>query len=94
MSDVITETTDRVARIELARLGRKNALTVEMYTAITDAFAAAEADARVRVLLIHGAADCFTAGNDLKDFLERPPQGEDAPVMRLDRKSTRLNSSH
>ena len=83
MSDVIIETADHIARIELARLSKKNALTAEMYTEISNAFAAAEADPRVRVILIHGAPDCFTAGNDLKDFLERPPQGEDAPAAVL-----------
>jgi enoyl-CoA hydratase/carnithine racemase len=39
---------------------------------MTDTLAAAESDVEVRAILIHGARDCFTAGNDLKDFLEGP----------------------
>ena len=75
---VVTETRDRVARIEISRVDKKNALTAEMYGAIGAAFKAAEADPAVRAVLIHGRADCFTAGNDLKDFLERPPHGENS----------------
>lgn len=67
-----TTTTDRVATIELARTEKKNALTTTMYAAMTEALAAAEADPRVRAILIHGTRDCFTAGNDLKDFLAGP----------------------
>ena len=67
-----TGTTDRVATIELARTEKKNALTTTMYAAMTDALAAAEADPGVRAVLIHGTRDCFTAGNDLKDFLAGP----------------------
>ncbi len=78
---VIVETKERIARIELARLDKKNALTADMYQAMADALGAAEADAQVRAVLIHGKPDCFTAGNDLKDFLERPPHGEASPVF-------------
>jgi enoyl-CoA hydratase/carnithine racemase len=67
-----TETRDRVAALELARTEKKNALTAAMYAAMTDALAAAESDPGVRAILIHGTSDCFTAGNDLKDFLEGP----------------------
>ena len=80
---VLTDTKDRIARIELARLDKKNALTAEMYQAMADALAAAENDAQVRAVLIHGKPDCFTAGNDLKDFLERPPHGESSPVFQF-----------
>ena len=65
-------TTDRVATIELARTEKKNALTTAMYAAMTDALAAAESEPGVRAILIHGTRDCFTAGNDLKDFLAGP----------------------
>jgi len=77
-SFILTETRDRIARIQLDRLDKKNAITVAMYQALADALRAAEADPQVRVTLIHGRPDCFCAGNDLKDFLERPPHAEDA----------------
>ena len=67
-----TETRERIVTIELSRLDKRNALTAAMYAAMTDALAAAESDSGVRAILIHGARDCFTAGNDLKDFLEGP----------------------
>jgi enoyl-CoA hydratase/carnithine racemase len=78
-----TETKDRVLRIEIARPEKKNALTLDMYAAMADALAAADGDAGVRVALIHGAPDCFTAGNDLKDFLNRPPHAESSPTTRF-----------
>jgi enoyl-CoA hydratase/carnithine racemase len=43
-----------------------------MYAAMTESLAVAEAVGVVRAILIHGSRDCFTAGNDLKDFLEGP----------------------
>jgi enoyl-CoA hydratase/carnithine racemase len=83
MKHILTEAKDRVLRIEIARPDKKNALTQAMYGAIADALAAADGDAAVRVVLIHGARDCFTAGNDLKDFLDRPPLTETSPVSRF-----------
>jgi len=41
---VRAETKDRVARIELARLDKKNAITTEMYVQMAEALAAADAD--------------------------------------------------
>jgi enoyl-CoA hydratase/carnithine racemase len=67
-----TEIRERIATIELVRPDKKNALTSAMYAAMTGALAAAESEPGVRAVLIHGARDCFTAGNDLKDFLEGP----------------------
>src|SRR5258706_3752310 len=54
-----------------------------MYGAIADALAGADGDAGVRVALIPGARDCSTAGNDLKDFLDRPPHSETSPPTRF-----------
>jgi len=79
---VRAETNDRVARIELARLDKKNAITTEMYVQLAEALAAADADREVRAVLLHGSRDCFTAGNDLSDFLKRPP-GAKSPSWRF-----------
>jgi enoyl-CoA hydratase/carnithine racemase len=73
-----TETLNRITTIELARLDKKNALTSAMYAAMTHALAAAESDSAVRAILIHGTRDCFTAGNDLKDFLGNPASASKA----------------
>ena len=76
------ETSDRVARIAFDRPDKKNALTGEMYAQLTAALSAAAADRSVRVVLLTGTQDCFTAGNDLADFLARKP-GEPSPVFGL-----------
>ncbi|MGE5337763.1 MAG: enoyl-CoA hydratase [Gemmatimonadota bacterium] len=79
-----TETADGLARIEIARPEKKNAITVAMYTQLAEAIGAAHDDASVRALLIHGQPDIFTAGNDLEDFLKNPPrEGMNAPVFRF-----------
>ena len=75
MSEIRTETKERVLRIEIARPEKKNALTQAMYGAMADALQSADKDPGVRAVLIHGTRDCFTAGNDLKDFLERSAGG-------------------
>ena len=72
-----------VSTIEIARPEKKNALTLAMYTAMAEALAAANADASVRAVLITGQPGCFTSGNDLEDFMQRPPQGEESPVARF-----------
>ncbi len=83
MSHVSVQVRERVMNIELARADKKNALTAQMYGAMAEGFARAEADPAVRAILIHGARDCFTAGNDLKDFLERPPGAGPSPAFRF-----------
>jgi enoyl-CoA hydratase/carnithine racemase len=72
---ILVETKDRITRIELHRPEKKNALSPEMYAAMAEALLAADADAQVRAVLIHGQPGCFCSGNDVKDFLqlERAP---------------------
>lgn len=84
MSDLIKQdVTDRVLTLTINRPDKKNALTVAMYAALADAVDAANDDPAVRVVLITGTDDSFTAGNDLKDFLENPPTDADSPVFRF-----------
>ncbi len=53
-----------------------------MYEALSAAVEQAAADAGVRALVFAGQPGIFTAGNDLEDFLLRPP-GPDSPVFRF-----------
>jgi enoyl-CoA hydratase/carnithine racemase len=78
---IVTEVSERVLRVELSRPEKKNAITPEMYHALSAALDRADADAQVRAVLIHGRPDCFSAGNDLKDFLQRPAQGGEPPAI-------------
>lgn len=83
MSNVLSETHGAVRVLRLARPEKKNALTIAMYEAIVAGMAAAAADDAVLALVITGAPGVFTAGNDLGDFLQNPPTGEDSAVFRL-----------
>lgn len=66
-----------VARITLNRPERLNALTFEVYRELTDAFAALQDEARVRVVVITGAGRAFCSGGDVRDIIGKL-QGEDA----------------
>jgi len=72
-----------ILSIGFNRPDKKNALTAAMYAAMADALATAADDSEVRVVLFHGNRAAFTAGNDLEDFAQRPPTGEEAPVFRF-----------
>ena len=82
-----TATLNRVLTIEIARPEKKNALTQAMYTAMAEALIAATADASVRAVLITGQPGIFTSGNDIEDFMQRPPGGSgnsgETPVARF-----------
>src|SRR5580692_10634302 len=79
MGHVLTELKADVLRITIDRPEKKNALTSAMYTALADAVEGGEASADVRVMLLHGNGDSFTAGNDLEDFMANPWKGDAVP---------------
>src|SRR2546430_13563927 len=83
MSDIVTERTGGILRVELNRPDKKNAMTAAMYTSLADSFRAAADDEAVRVVLWHGAGDAFCAGNDVGDFLKNPPGPGESPQARL-----------
>jgi enoyl-CoA hydratase/carnithine racemase len=82
-SNIRTEKKDRVLTLTFDRPDKKNALLTSMYADATAALNEAAKDASVRVVIITGTEDSFTAGNDLRDFLENPPMSLDAPVFKF-----------
>jgi enoyl-CoA hydratase/carnithine racemase len=79
MGHIQTELKDNVLRITIDRPEKKNALTSAMYDALADAVEHGEANPEIRVMLLHGNGDAFTAGNDLEDFLANPWKGTAVP---------------
>lgn len=73
---------DGVRYVVLNRPDKKNALTDAMWLSLANAFETAE-KAGCGALLLKANGATFTAGNDLRDFLEHPPQNLDAPVFRF-----------
>lgn len=59
---------DHILRLILARAEKKNAISNEMYAAMTEALVRAETDSDVRVVLFEAEGDTFCAGNDLAEF--------------------------
>jgi enoyl-CoA hydratase/carnithine racemase len=59
---------DHILTLIFARPDKKNALTNAMYGALADAIIAAETDRAIRVIVLRGEGDMFTAGNDVGEF--------------------------
>ena len=70
---------DATRVITLRRPEKKNALTGEMYRAMSAAIDTAHADPAIRCIVITGGPGVFTAGNDLEDFLKDGTSKSDAP---------------
>jgi enoyl-CoA hydratase/carnithine racemase len=81
-ADIRVEDREGVRTITLDRAQKKNALTAAMYATLADAIVSAE-PADVGAILLRASGSAFTAGNDLRDFLDQPPHGDDAPVFRF-----------
>ena len=80
MSNITTTRVDGVLTISLDRPEKMNALTRDMYADLARALNEAAGDFGVRAVILTSAGDHFTAGNDIKDFLELPPTSEDSTV--------------
>lgn len=72
-----------VAQITMNRPERRNALDRASYAGLIEAITAAEADESIRAVLLTGAGNCFTSGNDIKDFAAAAAAGE-GPRVAID----------
>ncbi|MGB6210992.1 enoyl-CoA hydratase-related protein [Pseudomonas mandelii] len=82
MTDAIQLERERgLLTLRLNRPDKKNALTRAMYSHLADALKQADTDPDINAVLITGSAECFTAGNDIADFIQQPPSNLDSPVF-------------
>ena len=78
---ILTDIADGILRIQINRPDKKNALTAAMYGEMAAALDRGAREPAVRVVLIHGGPQAFTSGNDLADFMNPAPAGDDRPVL-------------
>lgn len=77
MDHIQTHIGQGVLTISLNRPDKKNALSQQMYRQMTSALQQAQHNSDVNVVLLQGTAECFSAGNDLADFLDAGPLDAD-----------------
>ncbi|MBO0345471.1 crotonase/enoyl-CoA hydratase family protein [Roseibium limicola] len=77
--------TEGVCLLRFARPEKKNALTAAMYQALAEALEEGRDNPEIRCFLIAGSSGCFTAGNDIADFIKMASGGdlEGTPVLRF-----------
>lgn len=83
MSEILTRLDDGVFEIQFNRPEKKNAITEAMYTQLAEHLIQARQNPEIGVVLISGRGACFTAGNDLEDFMHHPPMSDESPVFRF-----------
>jgi len=69
-ANIHQEIQDHILDLEIDRRDKKNALTHSMYQTLSMAFQEAQNKPDIYVVHLHGQEDLFTAGNDLKDFIQ------------------------
>ena len=77
---ILHELRDGALRITFNRPQRRHALTANMYLHLAWLFTMASEEAQVRAVLISGANDYFSAGNDLADFIGFRTRDEFVPA--------------
>ncbi|MEN5160400.1 enoyl-CoA hydratase-related protein [Achromobacter spanius] len=72
-----------VLTLTIDRQDRRNALDTATYAALTEQISLASADVAVSAVILTGAGDHFTAGNDLRDFQAERGAGDSAGLTFL-----------
>ena len=80
MSNITTSAADGVLTLSFDRPEKMNALTRQMYADLANSLNDAAGDFSIRVVILTSAGDHFTAGNDIRDFMDHPPTSEDSTV--------------
>ena len=85
---ILYSVSGNIAILTINRPERRNALDAETLEQINILLDRAESDEKVRVILITGQGDTFSSGFDLKDQMEKAPEGKEwKPILELDHRT-------
>ncbi len=80
MPDLLVEREGPVVTLTMNRPERRNAMTLAMFARLADAWDEIDADSDVRVCILTGAGDHFSAGMDLRAMAGDADDGDDYDV--------------
>jgi enoyl-CoA hydratase/carnithine racemase len=69
---IIVQDEEATRTIIMRRPEKKNALSQEMFLAMSDAINSAQSNPDIRCLVLTGRSGVFTAGEDIRDFVDDP----------------------
>ena len=78
---LVEHPTPQITALTLTRPDRRNALTIELMTELTDAIEAASADETQRILILRGAGPAFCAGLDMDETRDQTRAHESAGMV-------------
>jgi enoyl-CoA hydratase/carnithine racemase len=79
---IIVSDEDATRTITMRRPEKKNALTEDMFLAMSEAINSAQADPDIRCFILTGRSGVFTAGEDIGDFISEATTGLDPDKQR------------
>jgi len=80
---ITTQLENKILNICFDRSDKMNAITDAMYLDAEKALLESSDNKDVRVVVFSGAGDHFTSGNDVVEFINNPPAGDNPPVQRF-----------
>lgn len=69
--------------ISFNRPEKRNAFNLDMYQQLTEYLIEGDSDNDIRAFMLHGEGNCFTAGNDIADFLQSGKLDEHHPTVKF-----------
>src|SRR6202051_5036999 len=83
MNELLNERSGSILKVQFNRPAKKNAMTAAMYIGLADLLNEAARDDNIHAVLLYGAGDSFSAGNDREDFEKPPPEPGESPQANL-----------
>ncbi len=80
MSEFLVTRSGQILTLSFNRPEKMNAITRAMYGGLAKGLNDAAGDFGIRVVILTGEGEHFTAGNDIKEFMDHPPTSDSSEV--------------